>query len=292
MHHADYAARAHTCSPAHADHTSSSLASLCCAAAARVYLSDNAGQTYAFALDQITSLLVISMQAPYVAYLIWSGGIAKEELTALPVKVLLLMGTIDAIYDCFVTMGSPYTPGAIQSILFQLPIPLTMLFAYVARRKRFSLGQYAGGMIILGGAILTVVPGIIKLLQGQKQDDSDGAKSKAASILIYLSDSSARIECVALCAGLALCACSLTCRCFGCVCRVCCSQHRRSVLLWQSDVQGGCAAGHEDQCVSRARSPAPSLCRAVECRDQALRSRAPPFVALSSVLAFAVGGSA
>lgn len=71
-----------------------------------VYLSDRAGETYAFAVDQLTSLLLIAMQAPYVLWAVYSGHIPRSQVTALPIKVLLLMGTIDGIYDVLVTMVS------------------------------------------------------------------------------------------------------------------------------------------------------------------------------------------
>lgn len=75
-----------------------------------IYLSDRAGQTYAFFLDQWTSLLVILMQLPIFLYQ-WliAKTIPREELTAIPFLALLLMGSVDAVYDCFVTVGSPYT---------------------------------------------------------------------------------------------------------------------------------------------------------------------------------------
>ena len=151
-----------------------------------VFLSDDAGQTYAFAMNQITSLILIAMQAPYVLYNLWSGGIPMAHVYAVPWRVLLVMGSVDGLYDVFVAMGSVYTPGPFQTILFQLPIPLTMLIAYAAQRKRFPNGQYVGGLVILAGAIVSVIPGIVAILHNRPQPGSnDGAQIKAASVLIY-----------------------------------------------------------------------------------------------------------
>lgn len=151
-----------------------------------VYLSDRAGETYAFAVDQITSLLLIAMQAPYVIWAVYSGHIPRSQVTALPLKVLLLMGTIDGIYDVLVTMGSPYTPGPFQTLLFQLPIPLTMLICFVVQKRRFGNAQYLGGLIILAGAAVSVGPGLLDSIEGKPQPNSnEGAQLKAASVLIY-----------------------------------------------------------------------------------------------------------
>lgn len=151
-----------------------------------VFVSDDAGQTYAFGVNQITSLMLITLQTPYVLWGLYSGAIPMEHVRAVPWRVLLAMGTIDGIYDTFVSMGSVSTPGPFQTILFQLPIPLTMLLAYFFQRKRFPNGQYVGGIIILTGAIVSVLPGILDVMHNRPQPGSnEGARLKAGSVLIY-----------------------------------------------------------------------------------------------------------
>jgi drug/metabolite transporter (DMT)-like permease len=149
-----------------------------------VYVSDYAGETYAFALDQFTTFALLIPQVPFVLWSLKTGRIKLEEIRAVPLVVLFLMGSIDAVYDTLSSMGSPYTPGPIQTIMFQLPIPLTMLLSYMATGKRFKTGQYVGGFIILGGCILSVLPGVIDVMHGKSGADNMGQQIKAASVLI------------------------------------------------------------------------------------------------------------
>lgn len=149
-----------------------------------IYLSDRMGQTYAFSLNLMMFVLCVAIQAPVLLYYVHTGAIPREEVTALPWTTLLLMAGVDSVYNTLLTLGSPHTPGPFQTILFQLPIPITMVAAYLIQRRRFRLGQYVGGLIILGGAILTVLPGIIDVLRGRQT--SDGTQTKPASVLVYV----------------------------------------------------------------------------------------------------------
>jgi drug/metabolite transporter (DMT)-like permease len=149
-----------------------------------VYVSDYAGETYAFALDQFTTGAVLIPQVPFVLWSLKTGRIGREEIRAVPSLVLMIIGSVDAVYDILSSMGSPYTPGPIQTIMFQLPIPLTMLLSYLATGKRFKTGQYVGGFVILSGCFLSVLPGIIDVMNGKGKGDNTGQQIKAASVLI------------------------------------------------------------------------------------------------------------
>jgi len=97
------------------------------------------------------------------------------------------MGLLDAMYDILSSMGSPYTPGDIQTLMFQLPTVFVMYGSYLLFKKRFRIGQYVGGIIILAGCCLSIGPGLVDVIKnhgGASSGTNVGSQVKAASVLI------------------------------------------------------------------------------------------------------------
>jgi cytochrome b subunit of formate dehydrogenase len=152
-----------------------------------IYCSDYLGQNYAFAFNQLSTFLLLLMQAPYVGVQVWRGQILWSEVRAVPLVPLLCMGLLDAMYDILSSMGSPYTPGDIQTLMFQLPMVFVMYGSYLLFKKRFRIGQYVGGMIILAGCCLSIGPGLVDVIKnhgGASSGTNVGSQVKAASVLI------------------------------------------------------------------------------------------------------------
>jgi len=152
------------------------------------YVSHRAGQTYAFSLSQQSSLMLVLLQGPYVLVQLYRGAIPWAAVRAIPLPVLLTLGLMDAVYDVFSSMGAPYTPAPLQTVLFQVPVPLTMALSYWFTRKRFFKGQYLGATIILLGCVLSVAPGVIDVIRangvGGSGGNTTGTDIKPASVLI------------------------------------------------------------------------------------------------------------
>ena len=70
--------------------------------------------------------------------------------------------------------------GATQQLLLQLTIPVTMIASVVVLKTRYSLGQYIGATIIIGGIVVDVIPAFL-------DPDSDLAADSPFWLMIYLS---------------------------------------------------------------------------------------------------------
>ena len=69
------------------------------------------------------------------------------------------------------------TEGALQSMLYQLTIPLNMLFSILLLRTAYRYLQYAGALLVLGGIIVVLAP--------QFFGTSSEAKNDASMVLLY-----------------------------------------------------------------------------------------------------------
>ncbi len=61
-----------------------------------------------------------------VLYRIYTGKVTPE-MRAFPLKTMATIGLFDSFYGLLTTMGSVYTPGVYQTLLFSIPIPVCMV---------------------------------------------------------------------------------------------------------------------------------------------------------------------
>lgn len=70
----------------------------------------------------------------------------------------IVMATLDSIEDLAVVVASNHASIAVQTLLPQGVLPLTMAFSSCLLRVRFRAGQLLGAAIILAGVVFVVVP--------------------------------------------------------------------------------------------------------------------------------------
>ena len=70
--------------------------------------------------------------------------------------------------------------GATQQLLLQLAIPVTMIASVLILKTKYSVGQYIGAIIIIGGIVIDVIPAFF-------DPGSDLAADSLFWLLIYLS---------------------------------------------------------------------------------------------------------
>jgi hypothetical protein len=69
-----------------------------------------------------------------------------------------VMATLDSIEDLAVVVASNHASIAVQTLLPQGVLPLTMAFSVCLLKARFRLGQLFGAFVILAGVVFVVVP--------------------------------------------------------------------------------------------------------------------------------------
>jgi drug/metabolite transporter (DMT)-like permease len=72
----------------------------------------------------------------------------------------VIMGLLDSLGTFLTAMGAVYTPGVFQTLLNQTLVPFTLLTSALALAIRYSRGQIAGALLIVAGALVTVVPAV------------------------------------------------------------------------------------------------------------------------------------
>ncbi len=68
------------------------------------------------------------------------------------------MAVLDSLEDFAVVVASNHASIAVQTLLPQGVLPLTMLFSYLILRARYHKLQLLGAAVILGGVVLVVIP--------------------------------------------------------------------------------------------------------------------------------------
>jgi len=157
----------------------------------RIYCSYYAGQTYAYFLLQFTAVLYLLWLLPVVCWRMWvTGEISPAMRATVPASTYFIMGLLDTLYNQATTMSSPRTSAPVQNLLFQLPVPLTMVLSKLLwPRTRYTRGQYIGAFVIVAGAITSILPQLIH--PPAPDSDATGTSDSApdnnvGSVLLYL----------------------------------------------------------------------------------------------------------
>jgi hypothetical protein len=161
----------------------------------QVYCSTYAGQTYAFWLMISTDLMYISYLAPIVAYKLYvSKTITQTMRDTVSWKVYMIMGLLDSLYDIGTSMSSPRVTGPVQNLLFQLPVPLSMLVSKIVWPKscHYTRGKYVGSVILVIGSIVALWT---QIFDGSTDDSNDATDANGnviapdnnfGAVIIYL----------------------------------------------------------------------------------------------------------
>ena len=72
------------------------------------------------------------------------------------------MGLLDSAAGFLSCVGGAFVGGAVQSLINQTIIPLTLLLSKVFLKAKFTRRQNLGASIIVVGAIVSVFPSFIR----------------------------------------------------------------------------------------------------------------------------------
>eukprot|EP00164_Ancoracysta_twista_P001458 GFYU01001900.1.p1 GENE.GFYU01001900.1~~GFYU01001900.1.p1 ORF type:complete len:566 (+),score=100.73 GFYU01001900.1:445-2142(+) len=125
----------------------------------------------------VLSLLVTTFGLPvYVCKLAWDtykGDVDWEVCSRFPKRRFLLPAFLDSIGGLFLVFGGSGTIGPLQTLLYQLCIPITMIATYVILRRRFARLQYIASMIIMAGVLCSMTDHLSDAShKGGSQDNS------------------------------------------------------------------------------------------------------------------------
>lgn len=109
-------------------------------------------------------------------------GQITSAMYAFPIEKLIIIGVLDGVQSVLSFISDSKVNGAMQQLLIQLVIPITMCLSLMLG-TRYSFGQYVAAVLILGACVLDVVP-VFHEDHGQGGDGS--ASDTIYWILIYV----------------------------------------------------------------------------------------------------------
>ena len=125
-----------------------------------VIVSVHTTVTYVFFLDQCTTIIFLIGGTPLLLQRYWSGKVT-DAMKSFPWQRMATIGLLDALYGLFTTVGSTYTPGPFQILLFQLPIPICMAASLLIYGQSYRVGQYSGAVLMFVGACVSILPSLL-----------------------------------------------------------------------------------------------------------------------------------
>ena len=119
------------------------------------------GSEYSYFVSQgINFLYLVYGGAVLLPIMMFTDKITPE-MRRFPQRKYILMGLLDSLGTFFAAMGSVGTPGHIQILLNQTLIPFCMLLGRVVLKMKFHPLQILGAALIIGGAGLSTIPGLL-----------------------------------------------------------------------------------------------------------------------------------
>ena len=119
-----------------------------------VSISSSYGLSHAFFLDQISGALFIVFLIPLV--LVRTRG--EVSVRGYVTPSFLLIGFLDALYGLFITLGSSYTPGSFQLLLFQFSLLFSFFFSALLSPGSVRRRQVVGCALIFASSLVAIVP--------------------------------------------------------------------------------------------------------------------------------------
>ena len=119
---------------------------------------DAFGTRGAFFANQGVNLLYVVYGGSILGYKIMcTKVISTSEDKKFPQSRFFGLATLDAFGTFFTAMGATFTPLALQQILNQTLIPLTMICSFFFLRTRFRLQAVCGAILIFLGAAVVIL---------------------------------------------------------------------------------------------------------------------------------------
>jgi drug/metabolite transporter (DMT)-like permease len=87
-----------------------------------------------------------------------TGGFVPEITTCRYKIHYCIIGMFNAINGVLIIFSNPHVSGILQAILAQAVIPFTLVLSVVWLRTRYSVLQYIGAAIVIGGVVVSLVP--------------------------------------------------------------------------------------------------------------------------------------
>ena len=143
------------------------------------FKSDDGSHSYEFFANQFNVALYVLLAAIVVVQRRIKYGVHWWNKQDLPFNVLCTMGFLDAIGSILSTMGGAYTAGAVQTLLNQVIIPMTLALSFLFLGQTFTWAQTFGALIIFIGAAVAVAPSFM--------DGSNDATTTVTGVLLFFS---------------------------------------------------------------------------------------------------------
>lgn len=112
---------------------------------------------YAFFLSNLTTLIYIPIFFGVVAYLRRFTDNITDDMVAFPKYKYLVMGALDAVSGILSLFGNTAVPGALQTLLNQGVIPITMLASFIFLGVRYKWNNYLGALVILAAIGISLI---------------------------------------------------------------------------------------------------------------------------------------
>ena len=142
-----------------------------------VSISSSYSLSHAFFLDQICGLLFLAFLLPPL--LTFRPPTPQPPQPLLPPS-LLIIASLDALYGLFITLGSAYTPGSFQLILYQLSLIFSFLFSSLLAPHQVRWRQVIGCGLIFASSLVAIVPSM------RDEEAGKGPPMRATSVLVYV----------------------------------------------------------------------------------------------------------
>ena len=120
------------------------------------------GQEYSYFVSQGINLLYLVYGGAVLAPIMLFTDKITPEMRRFPQYKYIFMGLLDSLGTFLAAMGAVGTPGHYQVLLNQTLIPFCMLLGRIVLGMRFHPWQLVGALLIIVGAMISVIPGIIQ----------------------------------------------------------------------------------------------------------------------------------
>eukprot|EP01006_Ploeotia_vitrea_P052961 TRINITY_DN67743_c9_g1_i2.p1 TRINITY_DN67743_c9_g1~~TRINITY_DN67743_c9_g1_i2.p1 ORF type:complete len:352 (+),score=26.09 TRINITY_DN67743_c9_g1_i2:312-1367(+) len=126
------------------------------------------GTEFVFARSQLTNLMYDIWASLWVGYkLIFTKDITPA-MRRFPLWKLAILSCFDALSDLLSSIGGVNTLGSMQTLLQQTQLVFVLILAYFALQRRYSVWQILGCTVIIGGAVLAIIPQFVNEHKAKK----------------------------------------------------------------------------------------------------------------------------
>lgn len=132
---------------------------------------------YQYFIQQSGTMAFLPLSGAVVIYkMIFTNDITREMCSWRFLPKIAVMALFDSLEDFAVVVAAFHASVAVQSLLPQAILPLTMAFSVWLLKAKFSFGQYFAALMILAGVTIVLIPKFI---------DPDRSTSALFAVLIF-----------------------------------------------------------------------------------------------------------